>query len=170
MIPVLMKTESNKALPLKALMSSMFILIAIAFLVSLFVFKESMITFISKKVKEQVGETIQKSTAMYVDSAYNFQNNKEGYQITFLEFGATGCSSCRMMEKVMAEVRSAYPKKIKVKFMNALQPANQDMMKYFGIAALPTQILLDISGKEAFRHTGYLSFDDLIKEFQKIKL
>lgn len=149
-------------------MSSILILLAVLFLVSLFVFKGSMNTLISKKMKEKAGETIKKTMAMYVDSAYNFQNNKEGYQITFLEFGATGCSSCRKMEKVMEEVRSKYPSEIKVQFLNVLLPDNQDMMKYYGVAAIPTQVLLDISGKEVFRHTGYFSFDDLINEFQKL--
>jgi len=165
-----METSINKALRLKTVMSSIFILLAILFLVSLFVFKGSMNSLISKKMKEQAGETIKKSMAMYVDSAYNFQNNNEGYQITFLEFGATGCSSCRMMEMVMEEVKSKYPSEIKVQFLNVLLPANQDMMKYYGVAAIPTQVLLDETGKEVFRHTGYFSFDDLDKEFQKIKL
>ena len=165
-----METSINKALRLKTVMSSIFILLAILFLVSLFVFKGSMNSLISKKMKEQAGETIKKSMAMYVDSAYNFQHNSEGYQITFLEFGATGCSSCRMMEKVMEEVKSKYPSEIKVQFLNVLLPANQDMMKYYGVAAIPTQVLLDETGKEVFRHTGYFSFDDLDKEFQKIKL
>jgi len=89
--------------------------------------------------------------------------------MTFLEFGATGCRSCKMMEKVMEEVKSKYHSEIKVKFINILLQANQDMMKYYGIAAISTQVLLDEAGKEVFRHTGYFSFDDLDKEFQKIK-
>jgi thioredoxin 1 len=165
-----MKSDSFKALRLKTVMSSLLILLAILFLVSLFVFKGSMNTLISKKMKEQAGETVKKSMAMYVDSAYNFRNNREGFRVTFLEFGATGCSSCRMMEKVMEEARSKYPSEIKVQFLNVLLPVNQDMMKYFGIAAIPTQILLDISGKEVFRHTGYCSFDDLEKELRKINI
>jgi thiol-disulfide isomerase/thioredoxin len=152
---------------LKIIGNYAFLFIIILFLVALFVFKGSMNTLISKKMKEQAGENIKKSMAMYVDSAYNFQNNNEGYRITFLEFGATGCSSCRMMEKVMEEVKSKYPSEIKVQFLNVLLPVNQDMMKYFGVAAIPTQVLLDVSGKEVFRHTGFFSFDDLNKEFQK---
>jgi thioredoxin 1 len=163
-----MKPDSTKALRLKTMMRSIFILLAILFLVSLFVFKGSMNNLISKKMKEQAGETIKKSMAMYVDSAYNFQNNNEGYRITFLEFGATGCSSCRMMEKVMEEVKSKYPTEIKVQFLNVLLPVNHDLMKYFGVAAIPTQVLLDISGREVFRHTGFFSFDDLNKEFKKL--
>ena len=103
-----------------------------------------------------------------VDSAFNYQKNGKGFGITFLEFGATGCISCRKMEIVMQEVKEKYPQKVNVKFYNILLPENQDMMKYFGIAAIPTQVLMDSSAKEVFRHTGYYSFDDLNKEFQKI--
>ncbi len=103
-----------------------------------------------------------------MDSAYNFQHNKEGFRMTFLEFGAIGCSSCRMMEKVMEEVRSKYPSEIKVQFLNVLLPVNQDMMKYFGVAAIPTQVKQNISGLEVFMHTDYLAFEDIDDEFQKI--
>lgn len=160
---------TRKALPrLKNLMNIAFLVMAILFLVLLFVFKGSMNNLVSKKMKEQTGESIQKSLAMYVDSAYNYQNNKEGYKITFLEFGATGCISCRMMEKVMTEVKEKYPYKVKVKFINVLLPENQDMMKYFGTAAIPTQVLMDSTGKEVFRHTGFISASDLGNEFQKM--
>jgi thioredoxin 1 len=90
---------------LKIIGNYSFLFIIILFLVALFVFKGSMNNLISKKMKEQAGETINKSMAMYINSAYNFQTNNEGYQITFLEFSATGCSSCRMMEMVMAIFR-----------------------------------------------------------------
>jgi thioredoxin 1 len=152
----------------KTILNFAFIILAILFMVLLFVFKGSMNTLISKKMKEQAGETIQKSMAMFVDSAYNYQKNLEGYKITFLEFGATGCISCRMMEKVMDEVKTRYPSEIKVKFVNILLPANHDMLNYYGIASIPTQVLLDVSGKEVFRHTGYFPTAELEKEFVKI--
>lgn len=50
-----------------------------------------------------------------------------------------------------------------VVFMNILQTENQAMMKYYGVAAIPTQVLLDKNGEEFFRHTGYFSFKDLKK-------
>jgi thiol-disulfide isomerase/thioredoxin len=165
-----MVTDNKKALLIKTVMSSIFILLAVMFIATLFFFKGNMNTLISKMMKEQAGENIKNSMVMFVDSAFNYRNNEENYKITLLEFGATGCISCRMMEKVMEDVRSKYPTEIKVKFLNVLQPVNQDMMKYFGVAAIPTQVLLDISGKEVFRHTGYISFDDLNKEFQKINI
>jgi thioredoxin 1 len=126
--------------------------------------------FVSRKMKEQAGETVMKSMPMLVDSAFNYKKNRKKYRLTFLEFGATGCISCQKMEEVMKTVREKYPKKVNVIFYNILLPENQDMMKYYGIAAIPTQVLMDSSGKEVFRHTGYYSFDDLNKEFQKINL
>lgn len=36
-------------------------------------------------------------------------------------------------------------------------------MKYFGVAAIPTQVLLDKEGKEFFRHSGYYSTEELDK-------
>jgi thioredoxin 1 len=163
-----MKTRSNKSLCLKAILNVAFIILVILFLVLLFVFKGSMNTFVSKKMKAQAGETILKSMPLLLDSAFNYEKNGEKYRLTFLEFGATGCISCRMMEKVMNEVKEKYPDKIKVKFINVLLPETQDMMKYFGIAAIPTQVLMDSTGKEVFRHTGYFSTEELENEFQKM--
>jgi hypothetical protein len=38
-------------------------------------------------------------------------------------------------------------------------------MKYFGIASIPTQVLLNKTGKEFFRHTGYYSAEELVRNF-----
>jgi thioredoxin 1 len=153
---------------LKYLMNIIFIILAILSIVLLFVFKGSMNSFVSQKMKEQAGQTILKSMSLVVDSAFNYEKNREKYRLTFLEFGATGCISCRMMEKVMNEVKEKYPRKIKVKFFNVLLPENKDMMKYFGIATIPTQVLMNSAGKEVFRHTGYFSTEELENEFKKM--
>ncbi|MEN6618134.1 MAG: thioredoxin family protein [Rikenellaceae bacterium] len=100
----------------------------------------------------------------FVDSAYNYPKNGLSYQVTFLEFGAKGCSACKRMETVMSEIRAKYPSRVKVVFINIMIPENQRLMKYFGIAAIPTQVLLSKEGQEYFRHTGYFSMEDLIKK------
>jgi thioredoxin 1 len=147
-----------------------FILIGLGvfFLVLLFFFRGSMNSFLSKKMKEQTSVNVKKSISQLIDSTFNYQKNGKGFGITFLEFGATGCISCRKMEIVMQEVKEKYPQKVNVKFYNILLPENQDMMKYYGIAAIPTQVLMDSSGNEVFRHTGYFSTAELEQEFIKI--
>ncbi len=123
---------------------------------------------ISRKMTDRAGTGVKKSIAQFIDSAYNYQKNDEGFEITFLEFGATGCISCRKMEIVMKEVKEKYSQVVNVKFYNVLLPENHDMMKYFGIVAIPTQVLMDSSGKEVFRHTGYFSTEELENEFKKV--
>ncbi len=69
------------------------------------------------------------------------------------------------MEKVMAQIKNEYPKDVNVEFLNILKPENQMLMKYFGIASIPTQILLDKEGKEFFRHSDFIDKKELTDHF-----
>jgi thioredoxin-related protein len=42
-----------------------------------------------------------------------------------------------------------------VVFLNILKLENQALMKYNGVAAIPTQVLLKKDGKAFYRHSGY---------------
>ncbi len=162
---------SNKSKSrIKAIVNLTLVVLGIGFFVALFLFKGSMNNLVSKKMAEQAGAETKKTMAQVVDSAFNYQKNGKAFKITFLEFGATGCISCRKMELVMKEVREKYRQTVNVIFYNVLKPENQEFMKYYGIAAIPTQVLLDPTGREIFRHTGYYSFDELEQEFKKSNL
>lgn len=132
-----------------------------------FALKESMNNYLSKMMKAQAGSEIIYSGSAFVDSTFYYTKNEESYQLTFLEFGASGCSACKRMESVMAEITKKYPQTANVVFLNILKPETQNLMKYFGVASIPTQILLDKVGKEFFRHTGYISTEDAKKRFAK---
>ena len=122
--------------------------------------KDNMNNYVSKMMKTQAGSEITKSGSAYVDSNFDYTKNGKGYQVTFLEFGAN-CPACKRMESVMGEIRTKYPQTVYVIFLNIVKPENQILMKYFGIAAIPTQVLLDKEGNEYFRHTGYYSAEEL---------
>lgn len=97
---------------------------------------------------------------------YDYSKNMLGYECTFLEFGAVGCSSCRQMEAVMAEIKQKYSNRVQVVFVNVSLKESRELVDYFGIVTIPTQVLLDRNGKEYFRHNGYLSADDLSRHFK----
>ncbi len=134
-----------------------------ALLILGFSLKDSMNKSISEWMKTQASPEITQSGNALIDSLYNYSANRLNYEITFLEFGATGCSACKRMESVMEEINSKYAK-TNVVFLNVLKPESQNLMKLYGIATIPTQVLLDINGKEFFRHNGYISSTDLEKE------
>lgn len=129
-----------------------------------FALKNNMNDYVSKMMKTQAGPEITNSGLAYVDSAFNYTKNGQGYQVTFLEFGAN-CPACKRMESVMEEIRTKYPQTVNVIFLNIVKPKNQVLMKYFGVAAIPTQVLLDKDGIEFFRHTGYYSVEELENKF-----
>lgn len=152
---------------IKKVLNLITVLLSVLFFVALFIFKDKLTNTASDMVKMQAGtETFQSVTA-YIDSAYNYKKNAQSYQGTFLEFGSTGCSACKRMEKVMEHIRVQYPEKVNVVFYNITFPENRKLMKYYGVSVIPTQILLDDEGEEFFRHTGYISTTNLIKKIHE---
>ena len=147
----------------KQALSVAFLVVSVLFFVLLIAFKDRLTKVASDMVKTQAGSEIQKSESAFVDSAYNYIKNGLSYEVTFLEFGAKGCSACKRMESVMNDIRAKYPNRVNVVFLNVMLPENQRLMKYFGVAAIPTQVLLNKEGKEYFRHTGYYSTKEIIK-------
>lgn len=95
---------------------------------------------------------------------FDYNRNGDGYMYTFLEFGSTGRSSCRQMQEVMKEIKASCPS-VNVVFIDVALKENLDISEYFGIAAIPTQVLLDKSGKEYYRHTGFIPAKDLAEHF-----
>lgn len=70
----------------------------------------------------------------------------------------------------MQEVKLQFPEKVNVVFINVSFKENLSLMMLFGVSAIPTQILLDKSGKEYFRHTGYFSLSEISKKFDDMPL
>lgn len=146
------------------------LIVAVFFVILLiagFLSRTTLNNFISKKMKEQAGATTTLSVETQLDSAYNYTQNGKSFDFTLIEFGSTGCTVCKQMEPVLEEVRKFENPKVNVVFLNIMHPENLAMMKYFGISAVPMQILLDKQGKEFFRHYGFISAADLVAKTLK---
>ena len=131
-------------------------LIILMFL-SLIIFHKDIATYISQSKIEQLSANTKKSISDSIAQKYNYHHNGETYDYTFIEFGSTGCHSCRQMEEVM--------EKVNVVFINLMEPESKRFFEYYGVATIPTQILLDRKGKEFFRHTGFYPADELSTHF-----
>lgn len=131
-----------------------------------FASRDNLSQYLSNSMLKNASPELVDNGAAYIDSAFNYPKNGLSYQTTFLEFGATGCVACRKMESVMDEVKPEYAGQVNVVFLNVLKRENQLLMKYYGIAEIPTQVLLDKNGKEFFRHTGFIEKNDLQIKFQ----
>jgi thioredoxin 1 len=92
---------------------------------------------------------------------------KAGQKVTFVELGSVNCIPCRQMQPVMEAVEIKYGRQIKVVFYDIWNPKQRQYAEKYGIRIIPTQVFLDSTGKEFFRHEGFLSeeqIDVLLKQ------
>ena len=82
-----------------------------------------------------------------------------------IEIGSDTCVPCIMMDEVLEELREEYSNSLEVEFIHA---KNEDMVKKYGINAIPTQIFYDKDGKELFRHSGFFSTQEIIDTFSEM--
>lgn len=106
----------------------------------------------SPKVAEQTATSEKKESA-----------SNTGYQVTFVELGSVNCVPCKMMQPIMKQVEEEYKGKVKVVFHDVwTQQGKVDGAK-FNIRVIPTQVFLDSTGKEYYRHEGFFPKEELVK-------
>ena len=132
-------------------------------LIIAFINKNSLNNFISENMKDLIGDETAVSVEELIDTKYNYTINGLDYEYTLLEFGSTGCTICKQMEAELGKVRRSKSSKINVIFLNTNYPENQNFVKFFGISAIPMQVMLDKNGVEFFKHYGFISAEDLIE-------
>ena len=130
--------------------------------------KDKLNNYISREMQKQTETDVVSNVEELIQLNYNYTNNKQDFDFTFLEFSSTGCVICKQMEPILEEIKVSKKVKVNVQFLHIMKSENQGLIKYFGISAVPMQILLDKNGKEFFRHYGFISSEDLeIKFIQK---
>lgn len=145
----------------------LFISFVLIFFSVLIAFKGKLNSYLSDSLQSMVLSSEKDKIRSSLDSAYNYTTNNKSFEVTFLEIGSKMCSSCKLMEGVMEEIRVKHPDKVNVIFIDILEPENQNLIKYFGITLIPAQVLLNRQGKEFFRHSGFLSAVELEEEIFK---
>jgi thioredoxin 1 len=77
-----------------------------------------------------------------------------------IDFGASTCIPCKMMEPILEELKKELAGKLVVEFLDIGK--NPLFAKEYQIRVMPTQIFYDASGKELFRHEGFYSKEDIL--------
>jgi len=80
--------------------------------------------------------------------------------VTFIELGADKCIPCKAMQPIMREIAAEYKDQVQVVFYDVWK--NPEPGRKYGIQLIPTQVFLDKTGKEIFRHVGLFPKDELV--------
>ena len=82
--------------------------------------------------------------------------------VTMVDLGADKCVPCKLMAPILKKLKGEYREKAAILFIDVWK--DPDQAKKFGIRAIPTQIFFDQSGKEQYRHIGFMAEDDIKKQ------
>ena len=86
--------------------------------------------------------------------------------VTMVDLGAGSCIPCKMMTPIITKLEKAYQGKAAIVFIDVWK--DKEPAKRFGIRAIPTQIFFDKSGKEVYRHTGFMGEADIVSQLKKM--
>jgi thioredoxin 1 len=86
--------------------------------------------------------------------------------VTMVEMGAKKCIPCKMMAPIIESLEKEYMGKAAIIFIDVWE--NREQAPKFGIRSIPTQIFYDKSGKEVYRHEGFLSKDSIIAQLEEL--
>jgi len=123
--------------------------------------KDDLNELISQGMKKQTSAEEKFNAQKYVNDHFDYESNKQDFDYSILEFKSTGCTICKQMEPELELVKKWDKERVNVVVIQIMNPDSQEMMKYFGISAVPTHLILDRTGNEIFRKYGFISASEL---------
>ena len=85
-----------------------------------------------------------------------------------VDLGAKACIPCKLMAPVLEGLKKDFAGRLEVEFIDVWMKENVPLAEKYRIRVIPTQILLDASGKELWRHEGYISRYGLLDKWREL--
>lgn len=93
-------------------------------------------------------------------AAVLYQQDHEPSSVpTMVELGSKTCIPCRRMEKVMDELRQKYGEHLDIEFYDVKEDI--EVARLYRIRVIPTQVFIDTSGREIYRHEGFFPMAEI---------
>ena len=83
-----------------------------------------------------------------------------------LDLGAGRCIPCKLMAPILEELKRQYAGRLEVEFIDVWK--DPEAGRRYGIRLIPTQIFYDASGREVFRHEGFMSRDAILGKWAEL--
>ena len=86
--------------------------------------------------------------------------------VTMVDLGANACIPCKMMAPILEELAVVYRGKAAIIFIDVWK--NPEEGKRFKVSLIPTQIFFDKTGKEVYRHSGFMDKKSIMDQLAKM--
>ena len=83
-----------------------------------------------------------------------------------LDLGADKCIPCKAMAPILDELRREYEGRLDVVFIDVWK--DPEAGRRYGVRMIPTQIFFDASGKELWRHEGFMAKEDILAKWKEL--
>ncbi|HPF52666.1 MAG TPA: thioredoxin domain-containing protein [Draconibacterium sp.] len=123
--------------------------------------KENIYELISSEVQKSTTAKEKFNAQKYIYDHFDYESNKQDFDYSILEFKSAGCTICKQMEPELEKIKTWNEERVNVVVIQIMNPDSQEMMKFYGISAVPTHIILDKKGNEFFRKYGFISAEDM---------
>jgi thioredoxin 1 len=87
-------------------------------------------------------------------------------QPVLAEFGRGTCIPCKEMKPILEELSKEYDGRLKVLILSI--DDYRYLTNQYRITAIPTQVILDSTGKEVYRHIGFWSKSEIVAQLDKL--
>lgn len=83
-----------------------------------------------------------------------------------IDLGAGKCIPCKQMKPILDDLAQNYATQFQTTFIDVWE--NREEGQRYGIRMIPTQIFFDASGKELFRHEGFMAKKDILAKWKEL--
>ena len=138
------------------------IVLIVAVAVVIILKQEKSLSSVVENINLNIGSTIQTEKTETQSAAVE---QSKGLP-RLVDLGADKCIPCKMMAPILEELKSEYEGTLIIEFIDVWK--NPDEAPKYGIKLIPTQIFFDASGKERFRHEGFMSKEDILVKWKEL--
>lgn len=85
---------------------------------------------------------------------------------SLVDYGSDSCVPCRKMKPILDELSNEYSGRANILIIDIYK--YRQIAAEYGIRAIPTQVLFDESGKEVWRHEGFISKEEIVKKLEEL--
>lgn len=83
-----------------------------------------------------------------------------------VDLGAGKCIPCKQMKPILEDLKRDYADRFETVFIDVWE--NREEGPKYGIRIIPTQIFFDASGRERFRHEGFMAKKDILAKWREL--